>query len=67
MKALIRYVKKITMRVILTPLRLLPVKKNKIILINDLAYNFSDNQKYIAEYLQQKYNGKFQVFFRLGI
>lgn len=63
MKALIRYVKKITMRVILTPLRLLPVKKNKVILINDLAYNFSDNQKYVAEYLQKKYNGEFQVIF----
>ncbi len=63
MDALIRYSKKVVIRAILIPFRLLPIKKNKIVLINDLAYNFSDNQKYVAEHLERKYNGKFQVFF----
>lgn len=63
MDILIRYVKKIIIRVFLTPLRLFPIKKEKILLINDLAYNFSDNQKYVAKYLQQKYAGKFQLIF----
>lgn len=63
MDVLIRYIKKMIIRVILTPLKLFPVKKNKVILINDLAYNFSDNQKYVAKYLKQRYDGKFQIVF----
>ena len=49
-----RYGKKLAMRAMLLPLRILPVKKNRVFLINDLAYNYSDNPKFVADYLVKK-------------
>lgn len=61
MDALIRYLKKIVLRICLLPIRMIPIKKNRVILVNDLAYNYSDNSKWIAEYLLKHYPGKFEI------
>ncbi|MBE6933668.1 MAG: CDP-glycerol glycerophosphotransferase [Ruminococcaceae bacterium] len=58
-----RYSKKLAMRAMLFPLRILPVKKNRVFLINDLAYNYSDNPKFVAEYLEKNYPGTFEIVF----
>lgn len=60
--ALKRYSKKIILKTLLSVFRLFPVKNNRVFLVNDLAYNYSDNPKSIAEYLLQEYNG-FEIIF----
>lgn len=62
MDEIIRYIKKMTMLVVLTPLKLLPVKKNQIIMDNCLAHNYADNIKPIAEFLIKNYQGKFDIY-----
>lgn len=61
MDELIRYAKKIVLRVFLFPLRLFPVKRNRVFVHNDLAYNYSDNGKYVVEYLDSVYKDKFDL------
>lgn len=61
MDELIRYLKKIAMLAILTPLRLFPVKRDRIIMDDCLAHNYADNIKPIAEYLLKYYPGKFEI------
>ena len=56
-----RYIKKVILRIGLLPFKLLAVKKNRIIMINDIAYNYSDSIKCISELLNQKYTGKFDI------
>ena len=56
-----RYAKKKIMRFLLLPLRLFPVKKNRVILVNDLSYKSAGNPKSVGEYLDQHYNGKFEI------
>ena len=58
---LMRYVQKRLMLIVLYPLRLLPIKKNRIILDNNLAHNFSDNAKYIILYLIKHYTNKYEI------
>lgn len=62
MDEFIRYLKKIATLIVLSPLRLLSVKNNRIIMDNCLAHNYADNIKPIAEYLTQNYPGKFEIF-----
>ena len=62
MKEYVRFVKKILMLIILYPLKLLPVKQNRIVMINCLSLNYSDNIKPIAEYLIQNYPNKYEIF-----
>lgn len=62
MDELIRYLKKVAMLIVLSPLRVLSVKNNRVIMDNCLAHNYADNIKPIAEYLSQKYPGKFEIF-----
>lgn len=61
MDELIRYAKKIVMRTLLSPIKLVPVKKNRVILVNDLSRKYAGNPKYVAEYLTQEYPGKFEI------
>ncbi len=61
MKEFSRYIKKVILRIGLLPFKLLAVKKNRIIMINDIAYNYSDSIKCISELLNQKYTGKFDI------
>ena len=62
MDELIRYIKKILMLAILTPLKLLPTKNNRVIMDNCLAHNYSDNIKPIAERLIKEYPGRYEIF-----
>lgn len=62
MDEIIRYIKKMAMLVVLTPLKLLPVKNNQIIMDNCLAHNYADNIKPIAEFLIKNYQGKFDIY-----
>ena len=58
---LIRYYKKIALRIVLSPIKLVPQKRNRIFLHNDLAYNYSENPKCVAEYLMEHYDGQFDI------
>ena len=61
MDELIRYAKKIVMRACLTPIKLVPVKKNRVMLVNDLSYKYAGNPKSVCEGLEQLYPGKFEI------
>ena len=56
-----RYTKKLVIRTLLTPLRLLRVKKNRVFLINNLSHKFAGNPKYVAEYLMAHYGDKLEI------
>ena len=58
-----RYGKKLVLRALLSPFRLLPIRQNRVFLINDLAYNYSDSPKFVCEYLQKHYAGKLDLVF----
>ncbi len=58
-----RYIKKRAMRVMLSPLTLFPIKKNRVLLINNLSGKYADNPKYVAEYLQKAYPGQLEIVF----
>ena len=59
---LIRYLEKIAMLTVLTPLKLMPTKKNRVIMDNSLSHNYADNIKPIGEYLTKNYPGKFDIY-----
>lgn len=63
MNDLIRYMKKKAMRAILTPLKILRVKKNRVLMINDVSYNYSCNPKAITEYLLQQDKAMFDIVY----
>lgn len=63
MSEIIRYAKKLFLRLLLLPMRILPIKKKRILLINNLSQNYSDNPKYIAEFFLEHYPGQFQLIF----
>lgn len=62
MDELIRYLKKLSMLALLSPLKVMKVKKNRVILDNCLAHNYADNIKPIAEYLNKRYPGYFEIY-----
>lgn len=62
----VRLFKKAAMLVLLLPLRLFPVKKDRVLLHNDAGRNYSDSPKAVAEYLQSAFPGKFQIVFSVG-
>lgn len=61
MDELKRYAKKLVIRTLLTPLRLLPIQKNRVFLINNLSHKFAGNPKYIAQYLHSGYGDKLEI------
>ncbi len=63
MQEFVRYFKKRFMRFVLFPLKLVPIKRNRIFIHNDLSGNYSANPRYVAEYLLKHYPGRFQVIF----
>lgn len=62
MDELIRYIKKLVMLVVLSPLKVLPTKKTRVIMDNCLAHNYADNIKPIGEYLIKEYPDLFEIF-----
>lgn len=63
MDDLLRFSKKVAMRVCLYPLRVFPIKKNRVVLMNNLAKTYAGNPKYVAEYLIENYKDKFEIIF----
>lgn len=63
MNDLIRYIKKKAMRALLTPFKVLPVMKNRVMIINDLGRNYSCNPKAITEYLINNYKGEVEIVY----
>lgn len=61
-----RYVRKIALRTALIPLRLCGIRRNRILLINDLGYNYSCNPRAIAEYLITHYKGRYEIVYSFG-
>ena len=64
-KCCIKYIIKIIVSGILHVFWIFPVKKNKILFMNDHSYSFSDNLKYLALYLLEKDPEKYHIYFSL--
>ena len=65
MSELLRYSKKIILNSILMIFRIFRIKQNRIVLLDDLAYKYAGNPKYVAEYLVRNYPGEFEIIFAL--
>lgn len=63
MEAEIRYYKKRLFRFILSPMKLLKVKPNRIMLHNDMAQNYSGNPRYICDYLVENFDDEVEILF----
>lgn len=57
------YLTKRIIRFLLYPLCVFPVKKRRIMFLNDLAYNYSCNPKFVCDYLLKNYPAEFDIFF----
>lgn len=53
----LRYYKKIIIRIVLFPLKVLPVKRHRVLLINDMSPYYTDNLKYIGEEIRRRNKG----------
>lgn len=62
-EALSHYLKKIALRIALYPLRILPVKQNRVMLHDDMQQKYSCNPKYVCNYLLEHYPDKFEIVF----
>ena len=60
-----RFAKKKILRMILYPLRLAPIKQNRVLMINGLACNYSDNPKYVTEKLLER-NSNIEIIFSVA-
>ncbi len=61
----IKYLSKRGISFILHFFWLFPIKKNKIVLMNDHSYAYSDNLKYLSCYLLEKEPEKYDLYFLL--
>lgn len=61
-KDVVRLLKKAMMNLLLFPFRLLPVKKNRVMLINSLSFKYAGNPKAVGDYLAKEYPNKFQIY-----
>ncbi len=55
--------KKLIVRTLLLPLRVFPVKRDRLMLNNGLSHNYSDNPKAVAEWLLREHPGGFEILF----
>ena len=69
MLAFIRFISKVGMLVLLFPLRIFPIKNNRILLLNGIL-NFDGkygcNPKYLTEYILKYYPNTFEIIYPLG-
>lgn len=63
MDDLFRYLKKKIARVILTPIKVCPVKQNRVLMINEISHNYSCNPKAITEYLLKHEKKAFDIVY----
>ncbi len=61
--ALRRYARKKLMRLAFFPLRLFPVKRNKVLLVNALSQKYAGNPKSVAEELLKAQPGTYQLYY----
>lgn len=57
------------LKVVLFPLRLLPVRNNRILftgLTGGISNEYSCNPMYVCEYLQEHFPGKYEIFWAVG-
>lgn len=67
--AFIRFSLKIGMLILLFPLRIFPIKKNRILLLENVLNfdaQYNSNTKYISEYLLKNYPNVFELVYPLG-
>lgn len=67
--AFIRFSLKIGMLMLLFPLRIFPIKKNRILLLENVLNfdaQYNSNPKYISEYLLKNYPDVFEIVYPLG-
>jgi len=62
----VRYMKKKAMRALLSPMKLLRVKNNKVLLIDELSRKYAGNPKAISEYLNDQYRRDIDVVYSVG-
>lgn len=65
----LRFALKLIMLIMLYPLRLFPIKKNRVLLLNNILNfdaKYSCNPKYLAEYMLLHYPNRFQIIYPLG-
>lgn len=62
---LVKYYIKIIISFFLHIFWLFPIQKNKIFMMNDHSYSFSDNLKYLSLYLLEKDVEKYKIYFSL--
>lgn len=69
MLAFIRFISKVGMLILLFPLRIFPIKNNRILLLNGIL-NFDGkygcNPKYLTEYILKYYPNTFEIIYPLG-
>ena len=63
MSEVARYLKKSLCRVSLSLIKISPIKKNRVIFVNNLILNYSANPRYVSEYLMKQYPEKFEIIF----
>lgn len=63
MDAIVRYIKKLIIRTVLYPFRVLPVKHKRIVLVEELSGRYYGNPKYVAEYMNLHYRNKFEILY----
>lgn len=61
MDELIRYIKKIAMRILLTPLKLFSIKKNRVVVVNVLSKKYAGSPRFVKEGLELYYPEKFEI------
>lgn len=57
------------MLILLFPLRIFPIKKNRILLLENILNfdaQYNSNTKYISEYLLKNYPNVFEIIYPLG-
>ena len=66
MNAKARLIIKKLLRLFLSPLKMVPVKSNRVLLLNELSYNYAGNPKAVTEYLLEHYPNKFEIIYALN-
>lgn len=61
-KDIMRLIKKKVMNIVLYPFRLIPIKNNRVMLVNGLSFKNAGNPKAILEYLTVNYSNVFELY-----
>ena len=66
MGAILHVLLKYAVILALYPMRLFPVKKNRILMLSDLDGRYAGNPKYLTEYLLRERPGRYEIVFALA-